>query len=109
MSVELDIPGVGQLMLEHLLLDANGTLSDRGELIAGIEAPLQAISQRLQLHVLSADTFGTAREIARRIGATFDLAPDAEAKLRHVRQIGADRCAAIGNGANDALIATLRT
>lgn len=91
-------------MLEHLLLDANGTLSDRGELIHGIEAPLREISQRLKLHVVSADTFGTARAIARRIGATFDMVPDAEAKLRHVRQVGAEHCAAIGNGTNDALM-----
>lgn len=91
-------------MLEHLLLDANGTLSDRGELIGGIEEPLRELSRRLELHVLSADTFRTARSIARRIGATFDLAPDVEAKLRHVRRVGAERCAAIGNGANDALM-----
>jgi P-type E1-E2 ATPase len=92
------------MVLERLLLDANGTLSDRGELIGGIEEQLRELSLRLALHVLSADTFGTARAIAQRIGATFDMAPDAHAKLEHVRKLGARRCAAIGNGSNDALM-----
>jgi soluble P-type ATPase len=58
--IEIDIPGFGELSLEHLVLDYNGTLAIDGYPVPGIEFRLQALSERLKLHVVTADTFGSA-------------------------------------------------
>jgi soluble P-type ATPase len=48
------------------LLDVNGTLADRGVLIDAVEVRLQRLVKQLSVHLLSADTFGTAEQIAGR-------------------------------------------
>jgi P-type E1-E2 ATPase len=95
------VPGAGELSLEHLVLDANGTLTDRGELIAGVEEAIGRLRGRLALHVLSADTFGTADALAARLGATFGRVQGGADKARHIERLGAKRCVAVGNGRND--------
>ncbi len=102
MTVGISIPGEGELRLEHLVLDVNGTLSDRGEPIAGALGPLRTLARVLALHVLSADTFGTAERLAQSIGATYRRIRTGADKLEYVRSLGASACVAIGNGRNDA-------
>lgn len=102
MTLHVDVPGGPELRLEHLVLDANGTLTDRGQLVEGVEERLVRLRHDLALHVLSADTFGTAEAIAHGIGAHFTRVAAGADKLAYVERLGAARCAAIGNGANDA-------
>ena len=104
MSIELEVPGRGRLSLANLLLDINGTLSDRGVLIPTVQPRLRKLADALTIHLLSADTFGTGEQIARRLGASFHRVSDGAAKLHHVERLDAERCAAIGNGTNDALM-----
>jgi P-type E1-E2 ATPase len=104
MTVLVPVPGGPDLSLDHLVLDVNGTLTDRGELIDGVADALAALRGELELHVLSADTFGTAQTIASQIGAAFARVPDGEAKRRYVEVVGSARCVAIGNGRNDGLM-----
>ena len=99
MALRVEIPGSGSLELDHLLLDQNGTLSDRGELIAGV-------GERLVTHILTADTFGTLGQLAAELGAEGHRVGTGEDKLSFLEDLGAHRCAAIGNGRND--IAMLR-
>ena len=102
------VPGRADLELEHLILDVNGTLTDRGRLIDGVAARVHALGSALALHVLSADTYGNAHDIAARLGATFRRVAHGEEKRAHVERLGAMRTAAIGNGANDAaMLATV--
>jgi soluble P-type ATPase len=65
------VPGGDDLRLEHLVLDVNGTLSDRGRLIDRVAGPLGKLAADVALHVLSADTFGTAEALAAELGAQF--------------------------------------
>jgi soluble P-type ATPase len=101
-SRRFEIPGAETIVLEHLLLDVNGTLTDRGELLPGVEERLRALGGELDVHLLSADTFGTLDALAaglsvdaRRVGAGAEKATIA-------RELGSAGCAAIGNGRNDA-------
>jgi P-type E1-E2 ATPase len=50
----------------------------------------------------SADTFGTLTAIAAELGVESRVVPDAARKLRLLEELGADRSAMVGNGANDA-------
>jgi soluble P-type ATPase len=101
MTIEVDIPGAEPLTLEHLLLDQNGTLSDRGQLIDGIADRLRGIRQHVRPHVLSADTFGTLDVLAERLEIDAHRVSSGQDKLRFIRRLGAERCVAIGNGTND--------
>jgi hypothetical protein len=54
--------------------------------------------------LLSADTFGTLAAISKQLSIPAQVTPSAEEKLAILRELGAGRCAAVGNGANDALM-----
>jgi P-type E1-E2 ATPase len=100
-TLQLEIPGRASLALEFLLVDVNGTLSDRGELIDGIAERLAALRGQLEPQLLSADTFGTLDRIAEQLSLPAQVAATAEEKLAVLSDLGAHRCAVIGNGSND--------
>jgi P-type E1-E2 ATPase len=103
--IELTIPGRGTIQLEHLVCDVNGTLAVDGRLIDGVARALDGLRDRLQLHLLTADTHGQQQTIDRQLGVqAVRIAPgdEAEAKATYVRSLGAGRVVAIGQGANDA-------
>lgn len=104
LSLRIDIPGRELLELEFLLLDLNGTLSDRGTLLEGVAERLEGLAQNLEVRLLSADTFGTLDDIAGRLSAQGEIVSNGEEKVAIMRELGVQRCAAIGNGANDALM-----
>jgi len=97
----VDIPGLGVLRLEHLVLDLNGTLSDRGELIPGVTGRIGRLAGTLELHLLTADTLGTAAGLAARLGLSVTTVATGETKAAFVERLGPDRTVAIGNGRND--------
>ena len=106
---KINIPGVAPLAVQHLILDFNSTLAVDGRLLPGVEERLVALARQLQLHVLTADTFGHAAEALRGIPCTLSILTDArqaEGKLAYVRQLGATTCVCIGNGLNDRLMLT---
>ena len=98
----IEIPGGDTIRLEHLVLDVNGTLTNRGQPIDGVAERLAALAQDLELHLLTADTFGTASALGDRLGAAVTLIRRGEDKSAFIEALGAGACAAIGNGRNDA-------
>jgi soluble P-type ATPase len=56
--IELNIPGRGRLQLEHLVCDLNGTIALDGVLADGMVRKLNALRDRLIIHLVSADTLG---------------------------------------------------
>ena len=60
--IEIDIPGSDTLKLEHFVTDFSGTLSEDGNVLPGVREKLQALSEKLEVHVLTSDTFGRAKE-----------------------------------------------
>lgn len=100
------IPGFGELILEHLVLDFNGTLALDGELSQGVGKRLRELQKKLKVHVVTADTFGTARETFDSLGLEAELEilgkeDHSAAKKALVEKLGADTAAAVGNGRND--------
>lgn len=102
MALAIHVAGHAELRLEHLLLDVNGTLTNRGALVDGVAERLAALAGTLEIHLLSADTFGTLAQVAGALGARARLVASGEEKADVVGELGSARCAAIGNGANDA-------
>lgn len=103
--IELIIPGRGLVELEYLVCDVNGTLAVDGQLFDGLVRPLTKLRDRLELHLLTADTHGQQQIIDRQLNVqAVRLQPGDEAiqKADYVRQLGAQGVVAIGQGANDA-------
>ena len=105
--MQIQIPGYGELVLNHLVMDYNGTLAIDGNLINGVKAALIKISKSLSLHVLTADTFGIAKEGLEGIPCQLTILPKDDqqgGKLRFVQDLGAGQTVTIGNGRNDQLM-----
>jgi len=105
--LRIDIPGFKALELACLVLDYNGTLACDGEVIAGVRQRIDQLAARLEIHVLTADTFGKAASSLRSWPGRLSVLPpedQAAAKLAYLRELGAQRCVAVGNGRNDLLM-----
>ncbi len=105
--MEIIIPGRGRLRLEHLVLDYNGTLACDGVLLDGVSERIADLSRKLSIHVLTADTFGNAREGLKGLPCEIVVLPpedQAEAKERYVEGIGSEVTVCVGNGRNDRLM-----
>jgi soluble P-type ATPase len=101
MTLRVTIPGTDALSLERLVLDVNGTLTDRGQPIVAAVRAVERLRGELELHILSADTFGTAAALATSIHAEFHRVDSGRDKLDYIELLGAQQCVAIGNGRND--------
>ena len=105
--IEIVIPGGATLKIEHLVLDYNGTLALDGELIKGVLERLKLLAGSVQLHVLTADTYGTVREKVDSIHCLVHVIGEGEQdklKAEYLNSLVADSTMAIGNGRNDALM-----
>ncbi len=102
--LEIDIPGFGVVKLQHLVSDFTGTLSYSGVLIGGVKERLNELSKSLSIHVLTSDSFGTARTELQDVscethvleGEYHDLQ-----KEEFIEKLGAVSVVAFGNGNND--------
>jgi len=105
--IEIDIPGLKTLRLQHIVLDVNGTIAKDGQLIEGAKELLAELGSQLEIHLITADTHGRQEAINRELNLAAVRIPDskqAEAKLEYVNKLGKDSVVAVGNGANDALM-----
>lgn len=102
--ITTDIPDFGRLELHHLVTDYNGTLALDGLLHAGVASRLRELARDITVHVITADTFGRAREQLSGLPVKLTIIPSehqAFAKLRYVEELGAKAVVALGNGRND--------
>ncbi len=105
--IELTIPGRGDLKIEHLVMDVNGTLAVDGVLLEGVAKRVGGLRDRLNIHLLTADTHGRQAIIDLLLNLTatrISGGREAEQKAEYVRNLGAAGVVAIGQGANDALM-----
>jgi P-type E1-E2 ATPase len=102
--LEITVPGFGPVRLTHLVSDFTGTLSVDGDLLPGVGERLNRLAALLTIHILTADTFGKAREALQGVNCRIDIltgeAQDVQ-KERFVRDLGAEQVVAFGNGNND--------
>jgi P-type E1-E2 ATPase len=103
--IELTIPGCGELRLQHLVLDVNGTLALDGTLLEGVARRLSGLRDRLNLHMVTADTHGQQSVIDQLLNLSavrIQRGNESAQKTEFVNSLGADSVVAIGQGANDA-------
>ncbi|MFN7096495.1 MAG: HAD family hydrolase [Gammaproteobacteria bacterium] len=103
-ALRVKIPGFHNLTLEHAVFDYNGTLAIEGILIEGVAPLLNALAKHLQVHVLTGDTFGKARQELAGIDCHVTIIPaenQGAAKASYMKQLHPSEVIAIGNGRND--------
>jgi soluble P-type ATPase len=101
---ELEVQGFGWIRLEHLVSDFTGTLSVDGKILPGLTEQLNKIAEFLKIHILTADTFGKAREELKGVSCeVFILTGEKHdvQKEEYVQRLGPERVVAFGNGNND--------
>lgn len=102
--LHIDIPGRGELEVEYLVLDVNGTIACDGSVVAGVAEGIDALRDHLHIVAITADTHGTAPALRDRLGVDIHvITPGGEAaqKLAFIESLGPERVVAAGNGAND--------
>jgi len=107
--LKIDIPSWGNLRIENVVFDYNGTLACSGIIAEDIKSKLLQLVDEMQVnvYVITADTFGSAREQLGGTGVKVHIISHengSEDKLQFVSDLGAETCVAIGNGNNDALM-----
>jgi soluble P-type ATPase len=100
--IELNIPGRGDYRLAHLTLDLNGTVGLDGRLVDGVAERLRILGDRLDVHVLTADTLGLMGEIEGKLGFPATRARTGADKMAVVERLGGASVVAVGNGTIDA-------
>ena len=88
--IELNIPGRGVIQIEHMVSDVNGTLAVDGHLIEGVTEELLRLSDRVKIHLLTADTHGRQAIIDQQLGLQAVRIPpggESEAKAQYVREL----------------------
>ncbi|MEW6418710.1 MAG: HAD hydrolase family protein [Nitrospirota bacterium] len=102
--LKVDIPGFGLVQLEHLVSDFTGTLSVDGMLLSGVRSQLNEIATFLKVHILTADTFGKAKEELEGVDCEIHILTGEDhdvQKEEYVKKLGAENVVAFGNGNND--------
>lgn len=98
------IPGRGELKIENIVLDYNGTIAVDGKIIEGVKELLTQLKEYVNIYVLTADTYGTVREELKDIDVkvlTFPSERAGASKKEIVMELDGNKTICIGNGYND--------
>lgn len=105
-GISIDIPGFGSRKIHTIVSDYTGTLSCKGKLVPGLKERLLKLLDRVEIHVVTSDSFGTAAEELRGVLTPYILREERHdlEKERYVRRLDLPYVAAFGNGNNDRLL-----
>ena len=101
--LNIQIPGREELVLNHLILDYNGTIAEDGEIIESIRPRLAELAKNLKIYVITADTHGTAAKKCEGLPLqvlTFPTTQVGDIKASEAKKLDGG-VITIGNGFND--------
>ncbi|WP_371363510.1 hypothetical protein SRRS_43940 [Sporomusa rhizae] len=103
--INFTLPDGQEYKLTQAVFDYNGTLAEDGILTEETKTLLRKVAELVKVTVLTADTFGLAREqLADVTGAQvhiIDKGAEAAQKREFVKSCGKENTICFGNGAND--------
>ena len=105
--ITIDIPGFKMICCEHLVLDYNGTLAIDGKIKDGVKQALNLLAANVKVHVITADTFGKAKDELKDIKCEFVILNGKNhdrKKANYANNLVNENVIAIGNGRNDVLM-----
>jgi P-type E1-E2 ATPase len=103
--ITVPVPGWGELSVEYLMLDFNGTAAVDGKLKKEVRDAIEKISRYIKVFVITADSYDSVDSELAATSVTFikvNKNSSGEEKAKVVRELGPEKVVAIGNGSNDA-------
>ena len=102
--ISIEVPGYAMLRLDHIVFDFNATPAIDGRLMSGTVSRLNSIAELVEVHLLTADTFGSAAGQLRNIKCQLHVikgrGQDIQ-KSEFIRELGSENTTAVGNEMND--------
>src|ERR1035441_4793311 len=105
-GITIDIPGLGKRHIRIAVSDYTGTHSFGGAIEPDVKRKLRELAALVDLHIVTADSFGTADDELAEIAIPYKLRSgrhDIE-KSEYVSQFELQHVVAFGNGNNDRLM-----
>lgn len=105
--MKIDIPDYKVLDLKYLVLDYNGTIAVDGQMSDRIKEQLTELAKEMDIFVLTADTYGNAKDECQGLPVEIQTFSDGRAMAEKdaiVENLGRENCACMGNGRNDLLM-----
>lgn len=104
--LQIALPGLQDMVLEHLVCDVNGTLALDGQITATVLERLRLLAGHLQVHLVTADTYGTLPQLGAAlqqggVAVQTRRIASGEEKAAYVQELGPEQVVALGNGVND--------
>ena len=102
MSLSYNVPGVGVIEIDTLVVDSNGTLTVKGEIVPGVVERIHRLqSLGVNVVMISSDQRGNARDLALSTGIPYHEANNSREKEDVLLSLGSNNVAAIGNARID--------
>ncbi len=96
------IPGQGELDLQTIILDLNGTISVAGNVPDGVKERIgQLKASGFKLVLFTGNTRNDADQLSEGLGINWKLAKSSEDKRDLALELEPDHCVSIGNGLID--------
>ena len=105
--IKIDVPGWGNMEIENIVLDLNGTIATDGEILPEVKQRMESLSEVVKFYVLTADTYGTVNDEIRDLKAELVKVAGEDTqkgKLEFVKTLDLEKTVAIGNGNSDLVI-----
>ena len=105
--MRVDIPGWGNIDIENIVIDLNGTVATDGKIPLDVKEKINSLSGQAKIYILTADTQGTADKEVPGMNAELVKAPEEDSKqkkLDFLKTLNLEATVAIGNGSNDQFI-----
>ncbi len=105
--IAIQRPGQDPLEIDVILIDFEGTLASDRRIHPKAKDKINLLSKRVRTYILAKGEKDRVLEVLKRVKAEIVFLKEEEAaqeKLNLLLQLGAGRTAAIGNGADDALM-----
>lgn len=102
--IELTIPGRGNIQINNLVLDVNGTIALDGNILPGVVERFNRIRDRLDIYLITANTNAKQKNIDLFLGMHAHIIQkhnEIEQKKEFIKKLNSNTVIAIGQGAND--------
>ncbi len=104
--ISVSVPGWGDLDIEYLVIDYNGTCAFDGKMKESVKEMLERVSRYIKVFIITSDTYGNIDSEGNTIGFSIikvGKESSSQEKAKIIKELGPEKIVAIGNGSNDVL------
>jgi len=105
--IPIDRPGQGNLEIDFILIDFEGTLASDRRVHPKAKDKINLLSKHAKIYILTKEGKEQVMEVLRKVKAEIIHFAEGDVSVRKLdllRQLGANRTVAIGNGRDDVLM-----